>query len=74
VRAAIVLLTLASCGGGLPDVDVANLENAARTSAAAYRYEEAGAAHVLIFATHCSLQAVLRDQKLAPLDAGVPCP
>ena len=61
------------CGGGLPPEDVANVENAAKTSAAAYRYVDGGPAGALIRATHCSVAAVIRNEKLPPLDAGIGC-
>jgi len=71
-----LLALLAECCGGLPAEDARDVENAARSSAMAYRY--AGDADsnqaLLLCATQASLQAVIRDQKLAPYDAGIPCP
>jgi hypothetical protein len=72
--AAIVAgLLLSGCAGGLPAADAANLENAARTSGYAYLHEDGGPQSILIKATHCSVQAVIRNQKLPPYDAGIAC-
>jgi hypothetical protein len=68
------LLSSISCGGSLAQEDVTNIENAVRTSAAAYKYEDASApAAALIRASHCSLKAVVRNEKLAPFDSGIDC-
>jgi hypothetical protein len=68
---------LAGCGG-MSAESAKKVENAARTSAAAYRYEGAADADTpaaaLILTTHCSLEAVIRDEKLQPFDSGAPCP
>jgi hypothetical protein len=68
------LLMLAACGGGLSAESVQDIENAARTSAAAYKYEDASTpAAALIRASHCANQAVIRNEKLAPIDSGIAC-
>jgi hypothetical protein len=74
VRRALLLLSLVGCGG-LPAEDAKDVENAARSSAMAYRYVTDADSNqaMLLCATQASLQAVIRDQKLAPYDAGIPC-
>jgi hypothetical protein len=68
------LLFFAGCAGGLPAEDVSNLENASRTTAAAYKYQDADTpAASLIRASHCSVQAVIRNEKLDAFDSGIPC-
>jgi hypothetical protein len=72
----LVIATLAavSCSRGLPDADVHNIENAAHSSAMAYKYLDADSnAAILVCATQASVQAVIRDQKLDPFDSGTPC-
>jgi hypothetical protein len=61
------------CGGSLPPADVTDLENAARTSAYAYGHTAGTPEGILIKATHCSVEAVIRNQKLPPFDAGIAC-
>jgi len=69
-----LLIVLAGCGGSLAQEDVTDLQNAAKTSAAAYHYQDAGTASAaLIRATHCSVVAVLRDQKRDAPDSGIEC-
>jgi hypothetical protein len=43
MRSIALLVMLGTCGAGLPPEDRANLQNAARNTAAAYRYADAGA-------------------------------
>jgi len=70
----LACVTLISCAGGLPAEDISNIENASRTSAAAYNYQDADTpAAALIRASHCAIQAVIRDQKLDTFDSGIPC-
>ena len=58
----------------VPAEDVSNLENASRTTAAAYKYQDADTpAASLIRASHCSVQAVIRNEKLDTFDSGIPC-
>ena len=75
MRFALVAAVLViGCGRGLPAEDATDVENAAVSSALAYKYLDADSnAAILICATHRSVQAVIRDQKLAPVDAGIPC-
>jgi len=69
----LLLLVVVGCGG-LPAADAKDIENAARSSAMAYRYLDADSNQaLLICATHRSVQAVIRDQHLDPFDAGIPC-
>lgn len=69
-----LLIFAVACGRPLPVEDVNNLENAARSSAMAYKYMDADSnAGLLICATHRSVQAVIRDQQLAVYDSGIPC-
>jgi hypothetical protein len=69
----IALLVCVGCGG-LPSEDAKDIENAARSSAMAYRYMDADSnPALLICATQKSVQAVIRDQHLEPFDAGIPC-
>ncbi|MGA7119338.1 MAG: hypothetical protein WBY94_04530 [Polyangiaceae bacterium] len=69
-----LIILLSSCAGGLPAEDVSNLENASRTTAAAYKYQDADTpAASLIRASHCSVQAVIRNEKLDTFDSGIPC-
>lgn len=65
---------VAACGGGLSDPDKANLANAARLDGMAYRYEDASTpSAALVRGAYCATAAVLRDQKLPAVDAGIPC-
>lgn len=75
LRLAIVMAgVLVGCHSALPPEDVKDLENAARTSAAAYRHaSDGGPEGALIRATYCSVSAVIRDQKLDGYDGGVLC-
>jgi hypothetical protein len=73
MRKIAVLVLLAACGG-LSAESKKDIENAAKTSAAAYRYEDAATpAAALIRASHCANQAVIRIEKLDPLDSGIVC-
>jgi hypothetical protein len=70
----LLLVSLAACGGGLHSESKQDIENAAKTSAAAYRYMDADTpAAALIRASHCADQAVIRNEGLDPVDSGVPC-
>ena len=75
MRALVLLAVVTGCGGGnVAPTTEANVENAARLTAASYAHQDAGTAGaVLIKEAHCDLQAVILDQKFAPVDAGVPC-
>ncbi len=74
MRRAICLLALAGCARGLPAEDAQDVENAAASSAMAYRYMDADSNQaILICATQRSVQAVIRDQHLDPFDSGTPC-
>ena len=67
-------MQVVSCGRVLPVEDVNNIENAARSSAMAYKYMDADSNGAqLICATHRSVQAIIRDQKLDAYDSGIPC-
>jgi hypothetical protein len=74
MRALILLVVLNACGSGLSSQAQTNITNAAKTSAAAYRYQDAGSpAAALIRASHCSDQAALLDQNLPTVDSGIEC-
>lgn len=68
--------TAAGCGShGMAPESAKDVENAVRTSAMVDRYRDAGdPASDLNVATHCALQAVVRNEHLAPFDSGIPCP
>lgn len=69
-----ISLFVMGCSGNIVSTTEANVENAARLTAASYRYQDASAPGAfLIKEAHCDVQAVIRDQKFKPLDAGVPC-
>lgn len=71
----LALPALVACHGGMAPESVKDVEDATRTSAMADRYRDAGdPASDLNVATHCALQAVIRNEKLAPFDSGIPCP
>jgi hypothetical protein len=74
MKLALAALLTAGCGAQLSTEDVSNIENASKTSAAAYRYQDADtAAAALIRATNCSLQAVIRNENLDVPDSGIKC-
>jgi hypothetical protein len=63
-----------SCGGAMTQEAKENLTNAAKTAAAAYRYQDASTpAAALMRASFCSDQAALVDEKLPTIDAGIAC-
>jgi hypothetical protein len=62
------------CGSSLAPTSKANLTNAARLTERAYFYQDASsAAGALDRGAFCSIQAVLRDEKLGQIDSGVNC-
>ena len=66
-------LTLIACGG-ISAESKTDIENAAKTSAAAYKYaSDDTPAGALIRATHCSVQAVIRNESLKYIDSGISC-
>ena len=74
MKYAILLLACAACGGGMTTESKTDVENATKTSAAAYRYMDADTpAAALIRASHCANQSVIRNEKLDPVDSGIPC-
>jgi len=74
MRCAVLALALAGCGGNIASTTEANVENAARLTAASYNHQEAGTAGAaLIKEANCDLQKVIVDQKFAPYEAGIPC-
>jgi hypothetical protein len=71
---ALAALAAVSCSRGLPAEDAKDIENAAHSSAMAYKYLDADSnAAILVCATQAAVQAVIRDQKLDPFDSGTPC-
>jgi hypothetical protein len=74
VAAFVSPLLVAACGGGLATVDQTDLQNAATLNAKAYAMEDAATSQAALErAAYCATIAVLRDQKLPIVDAGVPC-
>lgn len=70
IRTVFFFLALASCGG-LSSESKKDIENAAKTSAAAYRYADAETpAGALIRASFCANAAVIRNENLEPVDGG----
>ena len=69
-----VLLLWAACGGGLSEESKTDIKHAANDTAAAYNHEDpATAAGALIKGAHCAVQAVIRNEKLDPVDSGIAC-
>jgi hypothetical protein len=74
VAASVSPLLVAACGGGLATVDQTDLQNAATLNLKAYQMEDAASTPAALErAAYCATIAVLRDQKIAITDAGVPC-
>jgi hypothetical protein len=70
----ILLLTCAACGGGLSSESKTDIKNATNDTAAAYQHEDPTTAQgALVRGAHCAMQAVIRNEKLDPIDSGIPC-
>ena len=70
----VALATVSGCGTTLASTTEANVENAARLTAASYRHQDAGTAGAaLIREAYCDVAKVLADEKFPPVDAGIPC-
>ncbi len=75
-RLALVLSAVlaASCARGLSDANRESLRNAAKLSGMAYTHQDAGTAGAALDrGAFCAVASVIRDQKLAPVDAGIAC-
>lgn len=74
VAATFAVMAVVACGGGLSVDDQADLQNAARLSAMGYRHQDSGTpGAALDRGAFCAVSAVLRDQKLPAVDAGINC-
>ena len=70
----VVIGAIIGCGGNIASTTEANVENAARLTAASYAHQDAGTAGAaLIKEAHCDIQKVIADQKFAALDSGIGC-
>lgn len=74
MKLCLLALVVAGCGGGMSSESATDVQDATRLTAASYAHQDAGTAGAaLIRQAHCSLQAVIRNEKLSPVDAGIPC-
>jgi hypothetical protein len=76
VKLGILLLPFlaASCARGLSDANREELRSAAKLSGMAYGHADAGTPFAALSrGAYCSVAAVIRDQKIDPVDAGIAC-
>ncbi len=74
MKYAVLFLMCAACGGGLSDESKTDIAHAANDTAAAYKHEDPTTAQgALVKGAHCAVQAVIRNEKLDPIDSGIPC-
>jgi hypothetical protein len=70
----VTLLFATGCTAHLVSTTRTNLVNAAHLTEASYHYLDAGSAPAALErGAFCSINAVLRDEKLGPLDSGIVC-